>query len=91
MKKYKVYCDKLQDTIMAATWRIDSDNGCHIFRNENDEIICTWPIHNSIVEVCEHYDKMKDQLRDQMFNKESNSSTSDNAINKINHNVGDLS
>jgi len=28
---------------------------------------------------------------DQMFNKESYCSTSNNVINKINHNVGDLS
>jgi hypothetical protein len=83
MKKYKLFNSKYNDTIIANRWRI-SDT-CHTFLNEHDEIICVWPIHNTIVEVIEPYDIMKTKINKDSINDDTITET-----NKLDNKVTEL-
>jgi hypothetical protein len=79
MKKYRLYNAKYTDIIIAASWEIS--DGCHMFFDKNHEIICAWPINNTLVEASQAYDEAKKLL---------NTPTEPDSNAKINHNVGDL-
>lgn len=103
MKKYKLYCGKWSDTIVAKIWSIDGT--VHKFYNENDDLICVWPTHNTIVEVVDFHSNMKSMLNASLTGGTINNITefgtsgspgtigSSGSIKddgKINHNISEL-
>jgi hypothetical protein len=89
MKKYKIYHRQYTDTILAKRW--DYYSNYHRFYNESDELICHYPMQNTIIEVESTYSEMKQKLEDTTLTGDtSNNITKTNVDGKINHNVCEL-
>lgn len=80
--KYKLYTinNKLTDFIIAYHWEINTTH--HAFYDEDSKLFSVWPIANTIVEVVDLYDKMKNKMKNQSANND-NSNKINQKIEKI--------